>query len=270
MEFANTDKIGSKTRPLQKRLAKDRRAKVAFDGRVRSMTFGNYLIERWLPMVEMGLEPSTASHYRRIIRLYVEPELGHVRVGRLDRATIQAFYARLLHQISPATHRPLSKGTVTYVHCMIHGALEDLVQTGQLPGNPARGLRPRHIKSERYEYVIWSYEQLETFLKTARSDPWFALWRLLAFTGMRRSEALALRCSDLRLESRQISVRRALGVADRKIYLTRPKTDAERVIELDKQTARILGSHMNKRLTPKRSDDWVFTRQDGNFLSRPT
>jgi integrase len=267
MDHANTDKVGSKTRPLQKRLAKDRRSVNAPDGRVRSMTFRNYLERRWLPLVEMGLEPSTASHYRRIIRLYVAPELGDVRVGRLDRVTLQAFYARLLRQISPYTHRPLSKGTVAYVHCMIHGALEDLVQTGQLLSNPARGLRPRHVKSERYEYRIWTQDQVKEFLNVARSDRMFALWRLLAFTGMRRNEALALKCSDVRIEQRQLSVRRALGVADKDTYLTRPKTDAERVIELDKQTVRILGAHIKKRPKPHRSDDWVFSTAAGEWLS---
>lgn len=60
------------------------------------------------------------------------------------------------------------------------------------------------------------------------------LWRLLAFTGMRRNEALALKCSDVRVDQGQLSVRSALGVADRGTYVARPKSDAERVIELDK------------------------------------
>ena len=270
MEFANTDKVGSKTRPLQKRLAKDRRSTIAVDGRVRSMMFGNYLQHRWLPLVETGLEPSTASNYRRMIRNYIGPELGDVRIGKLDRATIQNFYAQLLRHVSPVTNRPLSKGTVTYIHCVIHGALEDLVQTGQLASNPARGLRPRRIKSERYEYKIWTQEQLREFLDVAKRDRLYALWRLLALTGMRRCEALALRCSDVRTDLRQLSVRRALGVAERKIYLTRPKTDAERVIELDKQTTRVLGSHIKKRPSPKRADDWVFCTEAGELLTPTT
>jgi len=62
--------------------------------------------------------------------------------------------------------------------------------SGQLDSNPARGLRPRHLKSERYEYRIWTYEQLTDFLRAAKRDRLFARWRLVAFTGMRRVRSL--------------------------------------------------------------------------------
>lgn len=270
MEFATekyvTERIGPRARPLQKRLAKSRRAGLTVPGRVRSMTLANYLTKQWLPLVETGLEPCTSSNYRTMVRLYVIPHLGHIRVGQLDRHMVQSFYSELLHG-SRARHKPLSKGSVIYVHCILHSALQDLVQSGQLDSNPARGLRPRHLKSERYEYRIWTYEQLRTFLERAKSDRSFALWRLLAFTGMRRSEALALKCADLRLGQGQLAIRRAFGVSERELYVTRPKTDAERVIELDPETVKILRAHLRKHGLKESSDDWIFTNRHGGPLT---
>ena len=270
MEFSTekyaTDRIGPRARPLQKRLAKSRRAGLTVPGRVRSMTIGNYLTKQWLPLVETGLEPNTSSNYRRMVRLYVIPHLGHVRVGQLDRHMVQAFYGDLLHG-SGARHKPLARSSVIYVHCVLHSALQDLVQSGQLDSNPARGLRPRHLKSERYEYRIWTYEQLCMFLEAAKGDRLFALWRLLAFTGMRRGEALALKCADLRLAQRQLAIRRAFGVSDQELYVTRPKTDAERVIELDATTIKVLRAHLRREGLRESSDDWIFTNRHGDPLT---
>ncbi len=253
-----TEQIGPRARPLQKRLAKSRRAGLSVSGRVRSMTFGNYLLKRWLPLVETGLEPCTSSSYRAMSRLYIIPRLGQVRVGRLDRHLLQTFYGELLHQRSERTGRFLSKGSVIRVHCLVHSALQDLVQSGELATNPARGLRPRHTKSERYEYRIWTHDQLLEFLNAASSDRLYALWRLLAYSGMRRGEAMALRCNDLRLGQRQVAIRRALSIADREVYVTRPKTDAERVIELDSETVHVLRSHLRRNHLTESSDHWLF------------
>lgn len=171
MEFLTetyaTEKIGPRARPLQKRLAKTRRAGLTVSGRVRSMTLRNYLRTKWLPLVETGLEPCTSSSYRSLSEAYIIPRLGDVRVGQLDRNMVQAFYTELCHHRSDRTGRVLAKGSVIRIHCVLHSALQDLVQSGELVSNPARGLRPRHLKSERYEYRIWTPEQL--------SESWRAL-----------------------------------------------------------------------------------------------
>jgi integrase len=273
MDFATdkypSERIGPRSRPLEKRLAKTRRAGLAVEGRVQSMTLGNYMLKRWLPLIETGLEPCTSSSYRAMTQMYVLPHIGAVRVGRLDRNIVQAFYTELLHHRSERTGRPLSKETVIRIHCILHSALQDLVQSGQLASNPARGLRPRRVKSERYEYRIWTHAQLEEFLKDSAGHWLFALWRVLAYTGMRRGEAIALKCADLRLKQNQLAVRRALGTADREIYVTRPKTDAERVIELDHETVRILRGHLRSNRLKESSDEWLFADDDGGPL-RPT
>lgn len=265
MEFANTDALGSKSRPLQKRFAKDRRSHLAVVGRVSQMTYRNYLLTRWLPLTEMGVEPVTAEGYRRQMHNYIIPALGHVRVGSLDRATIQGFYADLLRNNSMCRNRPMRKSSVIRIHCMVHASLEDLVQTGQLASNPARGLRPRHVKSERYEYHIWSESELAAFDDAAKKHPVYALWRVLAFTGMRRGEALGLQRSDLRLDQRQLAVRRAIATADRQLYVTRPKTDAERVIELDATTVRVLRKHL-RHMTDRSPAGWLFADDFGEPL----
>lgn len=266
MDAANTDTFTVGQSAMQKRLSKYRRDRFEPPGRVTSMSLGRYLLEEWLPRVELSVEPVTASGYKGHVEHHINPHLGRVRVGKLDRPMIQNLYATLLHQKSPQTNRPLSKSTVIRVHGVLHCALEDLVFSGRLPSNPARGARPRRTKSEQPEHRIWTQAQLSEFLEVARSDRLFPLWRTLALTGMRRGEAVALQRSDLRLKERHLAVRRALVLSDRELYVTRTKSGLERVIDLDAETVWILRSHLRRQGTSS-SDEWVFTGQHGGPLT---
>ena len=84
---------------------------------------------------------------------------------------------------------------------------------------------------------------------------------------MRRSEALALKVADLRLSQAQLAIRRTFGTANREIYVTRPKTDAERVVELDPTTVKVLRAHLRTHGIKDASDAWVFAKKDGQPLT---
>ena len=56
------------------------------------------------------------------------------------------------------------------------------------------------------------------FVRLSASDVPVAMgWRLLAATGMRRGEALALRWRDVDLDAGRLQVRRSLGVVKAKV-----------------------------------------------------
>ena len=253
-------------RPLQQRLGTDRATGKAIAGRPCNMTLSNFLLKRWLPLVEVGLEPTTTANYRSQIENYLVPSsLGNLRISQIRKDTLQEFYATLLRSRTPRKNGYFSKTTVIRLHALIHHAFEDLVRDGHLAHNPAHRARPRMAKSERYEYTIWTEDELREFLRFVSLDDLFALWHTLAFTGLRRGEALGLRRHDLRLAQRQLSVRRSLALVDGRTYLTRPKTDRERVIELDDETVRILRRHLrNKKSLSK--EGWVFPATNGHAV----
>jgi integrase len=94
---------------------------------------------------------------------------------------------------------------------------------------------------------------------------------VLAFTGMRRGEALALRWHDYRDSSALVSVRRSFGFADNRLYMSMPKSAHARVLELDGETVRWLRRHRTKTrnertrsgLPALSSEDFIFTNADG-------
>ena len=70
----------------------------------------------------------------------------------------------------------------------------------------------------------WSGEQLGAFLRHVADDRLFALWRLLAMTGMRRGEALGLKWDDLDMETGTVTIRRSWIPVNGIPQMSEPKT----------------------------------------------
>ncbi|HYX93526.1 MAG TPA: site-specific integrase [Geodermatophilus sp.] len=93
----------------------------------------------------------------------------------------------------------------------------------------------------------WTAPELARFLRWAEGHDSDAAigWRLLAYTGMRRGEALALRRRDVDLDAGRIAVRRSLGVVKTKgqgeeLVEGATKTGQSRVVDLDAGTVAAL------------------------------
>lgn len=101
-------------------------------------------------------------------------------------------------------------------------------------------------------------------------DELFPLWRTLAYSGMRRSEALALRWGDLNFTTGRLGIRRAADVTTRNLAKT-TKTGSARVLDLDADTLAVLKAYKAQRgaisLTLVRADAYVFGNNAGEIRS---
>ncbi len=239
------------------------------------LSFRRYLYEMWLPTIELEIEPTTFRGYLHHVDRHIAPGIGDVRIGQINRDLLKAFYADLLRTPSARGKGTLAKTTVERIHATIHRALEALVQADVLDRNPAHGARPKRKKSERYEAKIWSPQQLADFLDFVRSDELFPMWRVMAWTGIRRGEALGLMWDDFHPTSRILSVRRAVCNAAGRIYFSTPKSAQSRVIDLDPVTTSVLSSHRRRMNSQRRrsgarlleSDDLIFPSADGTVYA---
>ena len=141
------------------------------------------------------LSPSTVSSYRKSIRLHIDPYLGAVPIARLTGTAVNA-WMRTLETSGRADRRGgLSARTVRYVYTILRAALADAVKHGRLSVNPTnRSTPPSPSEARPPEMQAWTARELGRFLRWAEEcDRDLAMsWRLLAATGMRRGEALAL------------------------------------------------------------------------------
>jgi integrase len=119
------------------------------------------------------------------LKVHVIPALGALKLQRLTAPRLAAFYSELL-----ASGRRDGKGlapkTVRNIHALLHRALKDAARWGYVAHNRADDVDPPHGGSPQQQ--VWTPEQLRAFLTHVRGDRLYALWLLVATTGMRRAE----------------------------------------------------------------------------------
>jgi integrase len=128
------------------------------------------------------------------------------------------------------------------VHLIIRGALGAAVRRGLVTRNVALvAAAPRMRSIPRVEMQVLIAPELQTFLRAAAGHRLFpALW-LSAMTGVRRSELLGLRWTDLDIKRARLSVNRGLVAVGYELHESRGKTkNSRRCIDLDPTTIEVL------------------------------
>lgn len=271
MPYANSAEVIA-SRPHAQKLGKLAKSKPLAREQLGPTSLLDYLENDWLPELDTQVKASTYASVESHVRLHIGPAIGHINIEQLTRRDLTQFYANLLKKPASGRRRPLSRTSVQRVHATLHWALEGLVQSGRLSSNPARGIRQKRRKWETYEFRIWTVRELNRFLTQNKTDPLFALWRLLAMTGMRRGEALGLKWNDLRNTSKTVAIRRAITLVGGRIVLSSPKSGQGRGIALDRETVATLGRYRRSQSIARRVAklpaiqpyDWIFAGPDGN------
>jgi len=165
--------------------------------------------------------------------------------------------------------------TIHHVHACLHKACKDAVRWGRIARNPLDAADPpRKSGDGSKEMKTWDKEQLRNFLKAVSGERLYALWHTIAFTGMRRGEALGLRWVDVDLENGRLAVRRTLVPIKGDVVVSEPKTaKGRRVVALDPSTVEILKAQAARQLDEQGTWDegWVesglvFTAENGAAL----
>jgi integrase len=102
---------------------------------------------------------------------------------------------------------------------------------------------------------VWTPEQADAFLISARKHPAHALYMLALTTGMRQGELLGLRWQDVDLEGGKLAVRKALQrQRGRGLVFIEPKTArSRRTIILGKRAIAAVQAHRDRQAFGRRS-----------------
>ena len=140
--------------------------------------------------------------------------------------------------------KPLAPKTVLEIHLIIRGALTAAVKRGILTRNVATVAHAPRLRSiPKHEATAWTADQLSQFLQAGVGHRLFPAFWLAANTGMRRSELLGLRWTDIDLDKHTVSINRGLVAIGYELTESRGKTaNSRRSIDLDPTTVKILSA----------------------------
>src|SRR5215472_10939797 len=165
--------------------------------------------------------PSTIASYRKNIRLHVKPYIGDLPLASLTSTRLTRLYRELeANGRRDGKGEPsgagLSARTVRYIHTIIGAALAAAVEAEPplLTRNPAaKAIPPSAQEAQAPEMHPWTAAQLRAYLNWARGNSdLYPTWYVLAYTGIRRGELLALRWRDVDLNAATMSIQRTAGI----------------------------------------------------------
>ena len=209
-------------------------------------TVRDYLDE-WLKQhADCNLAPKTADRYHELLEKYVMPRIGDILLRDLDPGRLEKLYNEL--RVNGSIRKEggsLSPKTVRHVHSAIHSALAKAVRWKRIVANPADMCDlPRMQKRE-----VIAPDQIEAQLifDTALGTRLYTPALIVAFTGIRRGEVLALQWSGIDFENRTMKVSRSLGQVRDKLFYKSTKGNKVRSFPLSEVLIAALQAHRKEQ-----------------------
>lgn len=184
------------------------------------VAFGEFATA-WLGR-QVWSKPKSKQGAASLLRSRLMPEWEHIPINKIDYEGITDWIARMSSEVS-------SSRTRQAVH-MLGRILDDAVKGGRLVRNPARGLDLPGLTTTRVvtPMTIDVVEELAGKIGGAYGT----LVRLLAYTGMRWAEGIAIRPVDLDFDRARVDVVRTISEVGGKFFTTDTKTHRRRSVPL--------------------------------------
>lgn len=191
------------------------------------------LAKLYLDHIKIGVKESTYTRYHRILHKYILPDIGKLRIDRMDAQVMNKFAERLLIS-GGAGGKALAPKTVSDILCL----LRSVMKYGEENGFPPVSLSALRLPQKPHAKVEILSAESRKMLEAAllRSEDATSLGILFAlFTGVRIGELCGLRWGDIDLRSRTAVIRRTVErIADldpltpskTKVIISEPKTES--------------------------------------------
>lgn len=258
--YLGMDEYGKQVRITRRGFATQKAAKLEANKLINDYNNGDLLknvpnssfkevYELWFDSYRMTVKETTSIATERYMRLHVLPLFGSTKIEKITPKMAQK-----------AVNDWASKLQVYKVILQYVTKICDFAITlKMIKDNPfARVIKPKAINSEKDKDIkFYTLDQVQHIMqvlemRSARTNQsnklyyYFALldqtfYRLMAFSGLRVGEALALTWPDIDFENKQLTVNKNLSQTKNGYVVSSPKTkSSNRTISIDDKTIRTL------------------------------
>ena len=249
------------------------RAMAAIDGGMplpgERLLVGAFL-EGWLTdHAAQRVRDKTLRTYRDLVRLHIAPVIGRISLVKLTPQHVE-------RMMDKTAGKGMSPRTAVHCRAVLRNALSHAMRHSLVSRNVAALADPPKVPESEVRAITPAAAR--QVLAAVRGDRLEALFTVALACGLRQSEALGLRWSDVDLDSATLRVQRSLQRVNGEYQVLEPKTKrSRRTISLPAPVATSLRKH-KARQTEERlkvgpaweGDVWeglVFTDATGRPLS---
>lgn len=237
------------------------------------MTF-QALTSQWLIEYEKDVAESTYVKTDRNLKNHILPDIGKKQLSELTPLLLQSYQNNWAKKLKYA--RKLLG--------IIRNILNFAVKYGYIENNPALSVTTprikRQLKSHKDFYDKNELRQFMEIIQKTNDIEKIALFRILAFTGIRKGELLALEWGDIVDNTLHINKAVTRTPAGLEVSVTKTKS-SERLISLDPQTVEVINrlhqafpkrkrlfeNDNNGIMTPSKPRKWLLSAIEGSKLS---
>ena len=228
--------------------------------------------EDWLEQYKQDVKESTYHQMITSMNKDVLPYIGNLKIDKIQPVKIQQLlndWHKRYVNYKKMYWRMLKPFEYALKHGYIHFRIEDRIT---IP-------KDKRIKADKKQF--YTKDELQELLSCMEQNIqpiWYVFFRLLAFTGMRKGEALALEWSDIDFENKIIHITKGVSLDENDIpIISTPKTkksirtvsiDNETVLTLKKWKLEQAKKLMKKGINSLNKHQLLFTYQN-NKLYRP-
>ena len=183
----------------------------------KSLTYAEWY-SKWIELYKKNkLRPSSLKSYNYTTNKHIIPAIGKIKLNLLDTNKLQ----ETINRIEQPRQREIAGN-------IIYASITKAYAVGLIKTNPALGIeKAPHKYNERRSLTSDELSRLMQHIKGNRFED---LIYVYVYTGLRRSEALALRWQDINLEKRTLTVKYQVN---EKRELVEPKTSkAQRTLPI--------------------------------------
>lgn len=243
----------------------------------RNMMFEE-VVDSWLAHKKNELKASTFRQIEVIIRLHIKPDFKNKRIMKIRRADIKRWIQDYVDETDKSGHPKYSLGSclkyLSVMKSVFHYAVHELEVLEKSPADRLK-VPVKDSTAEKKKIKYFSLQELNTLLdfmknyKHQRFEGYPLYYMLMYFlspTGLRISEALALRWTDI--NGNQLTVERQMSRDDNNnVKLTTLKNSSSyRTIGLEDD----LLKELKKFKARQNEDQIIFQNYLGNYLTPST
>lgn len=230
--------------------------------------------EMWFAQYKNTVKESTWAKTKEIFNNHILVAYGALKIDKIDiqycEKTVNKWFQH-------------TKSKYKRFHNYASNVFEYGISLGIVTDNPMQKINMPKVMSQVEEQIklnFYTREELILFLKHLKNTgnkKAYSLFHLLAYSGLRQGEALALKWRDINFEEQTLTVNKTLtrGEDSRLIVLTPKTAKSARTISIDDNTLNILRVWRKAQLSEllrvgfnsMDDDQLVFTNVDNQFLS---